>query len=121
MGNSNVEIGFNAANTAFLYGGSTLNSAASFTDGSWHALQGLYAGGSSVINADGTDGAAAAGGANPIIATTNATAIGSSGAGDNFTGLWLESGQPPPGSTTTAQRNAVCHNQNVAWSLGLPC
>jgi hypothetical protein len=51
---NNAEIGFSAANTIGIWAGTSLNTTASFPENSWHVINALYSGGSSVINADGT-------------------------------------------------------------------
>jgi hypothetical protein len=108
----NTEMGYNAANTAYVYCGTTLNSGATVADGSLHALQGYCnsLAGTSNINADGTDSSGPAGSIG-LVSGTNQTSIGNNGfGGDGFPGFFTEAGLDY-GSWTSTQWNAVCKIQ----------
>jgi hypothetical protein len=106
-----------SANTCAVYPGTTALTA-TCNDSTWHAMNALLNGSSSIINVDGSE-------SSPGGAGTNGTGTpnrigGSTTAAQYLTGTFFEAGTWHAASSST-QRNALCHNQNAYWSLGLSC
>lgn len=100
----------NSTNTLLLYAGTSLNAAAS--DNAWHAFQGVFNGGSSVINVDGSQTAGAAGSGS---LSSTYDLLGYSG-GSNFIGNWLEDGLWSSARSTGVQ-NSMSSNQHTYWGF----
>lgn len=104
------------ANQVELVGGSSGGlTAVTMSDATWHAFNGLIAGASSVANVDGTE-------------TTGTTTGNTSAAASKFiTGVASTTIQVEEGiiydalTSTTTQRNNVCHNQRLYWSTAGSC
>lgn len=102
-----------SANTIFVYGGTVAN--VSQADSATHAFQALLNGTSSGINVDGS------------LTTTNSGTSGVSGVlsiggdGAQYLSGNIEEAGIWPSAFAPTQQTAVCHNQNVAYSLGLSC
>jgi len=118
-----VAIGFNAANTAFIYAGTTVSISAT-PDAAFHAFQSSFNGGSSVFNIDGTEHSVSPG-PNGISATTSANQIFAIGNGSQLmTGQWGELGYSTNGGIvtwTSTQRGLICHNQYTYWGTSVSC
>lgn len=108
-----------SANVAVMEGGSTGVIVSGATDSAWHAFQAYLNGGASASasNMDGTDAAQTTGTSGW---SAQAVRLGRTQGGTNLTGniaeaiVWAA-------STTSINRNAICHNQSSAYALGFSC
>jgi hypothetical protein len=100
-----------SANNAYIYAGSVANAAA--TDSSFHAVQGVFSGASSVLYIDGTSNSVSAG-------TSTATTFFNIGSDDGTThfmdGAGGEVGIWPIGFSGTQQAN-MNSNQHTYWGF----
>lgn len=112
VSSGNQGIGFDGAGNAVIFAGS----AADFTgaaNGSFHAIQGMFNGASSIGNADGTSstglspGAASFGGVVHIANTFNQASL--------LEEMGIAAGDQ------SANFTSLCHNQRLFWSTGGSC
>lgn len=109
---STVVIGFsNSANTALLYAGSVLSATAA--DTTWHALQGVFNTGSSILAVDATQTSGASGGQS--FATENYS-IMSASTSNSLTGYFVESGIWG-GAFTSTQLTNMSANVHSYWGF----
>lgn len=107
---------FSSANNASIYSGSVLSAAA--LDNAWHALQGIFNGGSSAVNVNNsvTSGAAGSGGTDGGIAFgANPTFLN-----DKLTGKITEGGYWPI-AFSAGNQTAMCNNQFTYWGTSVSC
>lgn len=96
-------------------GAFTFNIAAN--DGVLHSVLGLSNGSSSVLNADCTEATGNPGSNAP---TTNVNTFNNNA--QQFLGFEVENAIGPSATTATlAQRNAIIHNERLAWGTGGTC
>ncbi len=90
----NVSMGFHStANTVYVDGsGSSKITLGSVTDNSFHAIQGVVNGASSIIAADGTESTGSAGSTG---FSTNTSRIMRFAGGSSMDGMWMEGGMYP--------------------------
>lgn len=115
---SSVLITFtNSANTAGLFGGSSVVPTKTAADNAWHALQGVFDT-TAVISVDNAEasGSGSGGGSTSTSMTIGALGIGSQSLIGNITevGLW-------PSGFSAGNRTAMCHNQFTYWGTSVSC
>jgi hypothetical protein len=111
-GGGSAQVGYrnSANNQVFSYAGSVL--AATASDGSFHALQAVFNGGSSDINVDGTQNTGTAG----TNVATGSGYLGSAGATQFLNGKVTEAGTWPIGFSSTQSSN-MSSNQHSYWGF----
>lgn len=112
------EVGYNdpTANTAWVFAGSAVQSITA-NDNVFHAVHSVVGTSPPIIFLDGADNTTGSAGTSGI---ANAQAFSVGGTTDFFNGPIVEMGVWPFASSVL-QRSALCHNQNIYYSLGLSC
>lgn len=109
----------NSADTISIFEGTRLTATA--TDGTFHAIQGVLNGASSVINVDGTQttGNAGAGGTNAINICLGIQCVGMFPLVGHILegGAWVTTNP----TFTTSQQNNMCNNQRLYWGTPGSC